>query len=91
MTGETGALRAVRSPGISRPRCLSEPGSPGTVGRADPAHVPPLLERLVARRSRCGFSPGAVRQQGQELFRVAGQLHICESGDEVPQRYGLIE
>ena len=43
-----------------------------------------------AGRSRSGFGP-AVREEGEELFGVAGQLRFCEAGDEVSQRHGLID
>src|SRR4051794_10212913 len=38
-----------------------------------------------------GVGPGPVREQGEELFRVAGQFCLRQSSDDVTQRHGLID
>ncbi len=52
---------------------------------------PKPADGLIAGRSCCGFVPSAARQEGHELFGVAGKLRFCEAGDEVSQRHGLID
>ena len=41
------------------------------------------------RRSR--GSRRTARQEGQQLCRVSGQLHLCEARDDVSQRQWLID
>ncbi|MGH8963778.1 MAG: hypothetical protein ACRDXB_00355 [Actinomycetes bacterium] len=41
--------------------------------------------------SRTGRGIVVMWQQGEQLLRVTWQLHLFEAGDEVPQRYRVID
>ena|SRR5215472_241585 len=75
-------------PGAGRPsasgcdqRVRTDAGTLTVTGRLSPP----------ARRSSCGFGPSAAREEGQDLVGVAGHLRLCEAGDEVSERHGLID